>query len=136
MTMHGHYKPNTAKFRALSRIFISDHVFEIGDVFEVDGTGNLHFNGEQRELKEPLDMAVRAGYLEALPATPGTQPVQKPPPEVVLEGPYAEIRLIKKTEKDTYEAFDEHGNLLLHLNEEGANAVADADSFRIVLEED
>lgn len=55
----------------------------------------------------------------------------RPPPPSKLKGPFASIRKIRKIKDDLYRAFDGRGGFVLELNAEGADALVNADPFRV-----
>jgi hypothetical protein len=58
-------------------------------------------------------------------------PKPKAPPKIVLEGIFAEIRVLKKVADDHFEAYDNVGTFLLDLTQSGVDQVLTADPFRI-----
>lgn len=88
------------------------------------------FRYEMSKAEQKVHEKRSKGY-RYVSATSTEMPATQAAPKLVLVGPYAEIRLIRKVARDHYKAFDKDGNFLLDLSESGANALVDADPYRI-----
>jgi hypothetical protein len=95
------------------------------------------FRYEVSKASDKVAEKLRKGYdydRRSQTNRPAPKSKPKPKPKITLTGPFAEIRLVKKVGDDHFKAYDEDGTFLLDLDEQGANDVVDADSFRIEMQ--